>query len=535
MNSLFILFSSIICFVSGYCFYAKRIEKIWQIDPNRATPAIAKNDGVDFVPSKNWFVLFGHHFASIAGAGPIVGPAIACMIWGWGPALLWVVLGSIFFGGIHDFGSLMISVRENGVTIGDVASKSISYKAKIILSIFMWLALILVIAVFAYLGSKTFVEQPEVVIPSFGIIPIAVLLGLALYKWKINNVLATIIALAALIGLLFAGTKFPIKIDNGQTIWLIILFIYCYFASIMPVNVLLQPRDYLSSYLLLAGVAMAFVGIVVAHPTMNSPVYVKSEHSLGYLWPMMFITIACGANSGFHSLVSSGTTSKQIANETHAKRIGFGGMLMEGFVATLVIILIAGGFSLNQFNVHVANKVSPINLYGMGFGNMTQSFLGAKGTPIAITILSVFILTTLDSAARITRYLTEELFGIKNRFLSTAIIVVSAGTLAFGKDSASLPLWQKIWPAFGASNQLVAALALLVISCWLLGKKRPVKYSLLPGIVMLITSITALVMQTIKYFKNKEIMLIMISLILIGASLYLIKEVVVTFIKAKRS
>lgn len=533
MNSLIIISFAIVAFFLGYRFYARKIASIWQLDSNRATPAVVRNDGVDYVPAKNWFVLFGHHFASIAGAGPIIGPIIAVSLWGWGPALLWIIIGSIFIGGIHDFGSLITSVREDGSTIGDISEKSISKKAKIILSIFIWLALVLVVAVFAYFGANTFVKQPEVVLPSLGILPIALLVGLVLYKFNGNVVLITIFGLACLCVLIYLGKSNPIIISSHpQTTWIVILLIYCFFASIIPVNVLLQPRDYLSSFLLFAWIILSIIGIVVSHPKMNTPIFIANKSSLGYLWPMMFITVACGANSGFHSIVSSGTTSKQLANEHYAKRIGFGGMLVEGLMATIVVILVVGGLSLSEFNQHLTDETSPVHLFGIGFGNITSPILGGWGNFIALTILNIFILTTLDSATRITRYVSEELFRIKNRYLSTFVVVALSGLLALGKDSAQNPLWKKIWPVFGASNQLVAALALLVISCWLLSKKRQVLFSLIPAVFMIITSLAALGFQIINYWKNKEVTLIVISIILISTALYLIKEVFHIFKKS---
>lgn len=530
MNSIVVITVSAAVFIVAYKTYAARIERLFGVDPARPTPAVTKTDGLDYVPARNWLVLFGHHFSSIAGAGPIVGPVIAVCVWGWVPALLWVVVGSILLGGVHDFGSLMCSIREEGATIGDIASRSISRRAKVVLSIFTLLALILVIAVFAFFGADTFVQQPAIVIPSLGIIPLAMVVGLALYTFKWNPAAVTAGALV-LVGLMIAaGHGMPVALQGGGlAVWMAVLLVYCYFASIIPVNILLQPRDYLSSFLLVGGIALAFAGILVSHPQMNTPAFIANKGSLGYLWPMMFITIACGANSGFHCLIASGTTSKQIASETHAKRIGFGAMLLEGFLATVVIVLIVGGFSLASFNEHVAAQTSPVNMYGLGFGSMTAPFLGTWGTFIALTILNAFILTTLDSATRIARYIAEELFGIRNRYISTMIIVVVAGWLALGKDSANTPLWKIIWPAFGASNQLVAALALLVISCWLLGKDKPVRYSMVPAIFMLGTSVTALCFQLVTYVQNRQIALIIITLILLGSAFYLALEVIRLF------
>lgn len=530
MGSLIIILGAAAVFVIAYRFYAAKIEKLWDIDPARPTPAVTKFDGVDYVPSKHWFMLFGHHFASIAGAGPIIGPVLAVCFWGWAPALVWVVLGSIFLGGIHDFGSLITSVREEGLTVGDIAARSISRRAKLILSVFTFLALLLVIAVFAYLGANTFVTQPEVVIPSAGVIPVSVLIGLALYKFRLEPVSTTIAGLLLLGGLLIAGKFYPVVLQgDSQTLWIYVLLIYCFFASVTPVNILLQPRDYLSSFMLIGGILLGLAGILVSRPELNVPAYTGGDSPIGYLWPMMFITVACGANSGFHSLIASGTTSKQLANERDAKKIGFGAMLVEGFLAVLVIVLVVGGFTLAEFNQHLADKTSPVNIYGIGFGNITAPILGEWGTFMALTILNAFILTTLDSATRITRYIFEELTGLKNRIASTLVIVTLGGWLALGKDSAQNPLWQKIWPAFGASNQLVAALALLVISCWLLRKNKPTRYSLIPAVFMLGTSLAALGIQIVDYLKNGEIALVLISTVLVVSALFLGWEVVKTF------
>ena len=530
MGSLVITIGAAVIFIIAYKFYAAKIESLWDIDPIRPTPAVTKFDGVDYVPSKHWFMLFGHHFASIAGAGPIIGPVMAVCFWGWGPALAWVVLGSIFLGGIHDFGSLITSVKEEGLTIGDIAAKSISRRAKLILSVFTFLALLLVIAVFAYLGANTFVTQPEVVIPSMGVIPVSILIGLALYKFRMEPISTTLVGLLLLTGLLIAGKSHPVILNgDSQSFWIYALLIYCFFASVMPVNILLQPRDYLSSFMLIGGILLGLAGILVSHPSLNVPAYTGGSSPIGYLWPMMFITVACGANSGFHSLIASGTTSKQLANEKDAKKIGFGAMLVEGFLAVLVIVLVVGGFSRAEFNQHLADKTSPVNIYGIGFGHVTAPILGDWGKFMALTILNVFILTTLDSATRITRYIFEELTGLKNRIVSTLIIIGLGGWLALGKDGSQTPLWQKIWPAFGASNQLVAALALLVISCWLLRKNKPTRYSLIPAVFMLVTSLTALGVQIVDYWKKGDIALILISAVLMVSAVFLAWEVINTF------
>jgi len=360
--------------------------------------------------------------------------------------------------------------------------------------------------------------------------------GLALYRFRLNSVAVTICALLLLAVLIVSGKAMPLSIgENGLNLWIILLLIYCFVASITPVNYLLQPRDYLSSFLLIAGIILAFAGILISHPSMNTPAFIAFDGELGYLWPMMFITIACGANSGFHSLIASGTTSKQLDTEAHAKRIGFGAMILEGFLATVVIVLVVGGLSLTEFRQHLADQTSPVNLYGVAFGAMTHPILKGWGTFIALTILNAFILTTLDSATRISRYIAEELFQIKNRYICTLGIVFLAGLLALGKDSAQTPLWKVIWPAFGASNQLVAALALLVISCWLLAKNKPDRYALIPALFMLLTSLAALGFQMIQYFQKQQYLLIGISAVLISSAFYLCREVICVFLKREKN
>ncbi|MDD5596161.1 MAG: carbon starvation protein A [Candidatus Omnitrophica bacterium] len=525
MNSLVIAISALACFFWAYRFFAKKLDALWDMDPKRSTPAFAKYDSVDYIPAKNWLVLFGHHFSSIAGAGPIVGPVIAVMLWGWLPALIWVVFGTIFIGAIHDYGSLITSVREGGSSIADIAQHVISRRAKIIFSVFVWLALILVIAVFAYLCADTFVKEPKIVLPSLGLIPVAMLVGFLLYHLRVNSVLATILGLVCLVGLLFLGNILPVS--GSIQVWLIVLFVYCFFASVLPVNILLQPRDYLSSFLLFFGVGAGYLGLVLTRPKISMPYYHHWNSTEGYLWPMLFVTVACGAVSGFHALIASGTSSKQIANERHVKRIGFGGMIAEGIVAVLAIvaagILFSGGQDFNS----KLSSLTPIGIFGQGYGKLTKGVLSGYGPFIAITILNAFILTTLDTATRISRYLTEELFSLKNRYFSTFIIIVLSSALAFSGK------WQKIWPVFGASNQLVAALALFVLSCWLLSKRKSTKLILWSAFFMLITSVGALCLQAVKYFFSKDVVLFITSLSLIVLAGFMVYEVMPVIFQKK--
>jgi len=527
MNSLVIVFIAIILFFWAYRFYAAKLVSLWQIDPKRSTPAYSKYDSVDYIPAKNWLVLFGHHFASIAGAGPIIGPVIAVMLWGWLPALLWVVVGTIFIGGVHDFGSLITSVREGGSSVADIAQHVISRRAKFLFSLFVWLALILVIAVFAYLCADTFVKEPKIVLPSLGLIPVAMVVGYLLYHLRVNSVFATIAGLLSLTGLIFLGNYLPII--GTITVWLLVLLIYCYFASVLPVNILLQPRDYLSSFLLFFGVGAGYLGLLLSHPKITMPYYHRWNSSEGYLWPALFITVACGAISGFHALIASGTSSKQIANERHVRRIGYGGMVAEGIVAVLAIIATAILFGPKEDLGAALKNIGPITIFGRGYGLVTQNILGGNGHFIAITILNAFILTTLDTATRISRYLSEELFRIKNRYLSTALIIILSAALAFSGK------WNRIWPAFGASNQLVAALALFVLSCWLLSKNKTIKFTLAPAFFLLITTVAALIFQAVKYFTHKDAVLLVVTVCLLILTGFMVWEIIkVLLMRRKR-
>lgn len=499
------------------------------IDPTRETPAREKFDGVDYVPAKHWSILFGHHFASIAGAAPIIGPVIAVSIWGWAPAVVWIVLGTIFIGGVHDFGSLMISVRNGGRSIADVAATTISYRAKLVFSLFVWLTLILIIAVFVFFCAKTFTAEPKVVIPSLGLIPIAILVGFLLYRLKFNQTATTLLGLALLVVLIILGRFYPLDLGkNALIIWSYLLLLYAFFASVAPVDILLQPRDYLAAFLLFAGIFFGYGGLLISRPQINLPLYVGWQSQAGSLWPMLFVTIACGAISGFHSLIASGTTSKQLSTEIDARKIGYGAMVMEGVVALLALLAVTAGLaSQKALSLHLAEE-GPIGAFARGYGKITFPLLSNFGGLVAIIILNAFILTTLDTATRIGRYLTHEIFKLKNRYLATMIVVILGGLLALSGK------WAKIWPIFGAANQLVAALALVVITSWLLSQNRFIRYTLLPALIMLATTIAALGYQIIRYVKDKDFLLVTIASVLLALALYMLGEVARIFSSRKK-
>jgi carbon starvation protein len=528
MNSLIVAAAAGLLFFLGYKFYARLIDRLYETDPSRETPAHAKYDGVDYVPAKHWTVLFGHHFSSIAGAAPVIGPILALAYWGWLPAIIWIVFGTIFIGGVHDFGSLMLSVRHGGNSVAQITEELVSKRAKILFSLFVWLTLILIIAVFAFFCSKTLVEKEEIVIPSFGLIPVAILTGYLLYKRKTKQIPTTILALGLLVGAMVLGNKVPVGLGKwGMEIWMLVLLLYCLIASVTPVHILLQPRDYLSAFLLLSGLLIGYGGLVASRPAVNLPAFLGWKDSIGPLWPVLFVTVACGAISGFHSLVAGGTTSKQLASEKYGRRTGYGGMVAEGLVAVLAVLVVAAGFTAHSGLTKLVKRGEVIGAFGQGFSVVTNPILGKFGGLVAVTILNAFILTTLDTATRITRYLTQELLGIRNRMLATVIPVVCAGWLAWGGK------WKKIWPLFGASNQLVAALALMVITVWLLSRQKLIRYTLYPGIFMLATTVASLVYGAAKYLKSGDLLLAIISLVLVALAAFLVLEIAVVVKKAR--
>ncbi|UCG34580.1 MAG: carbon starvation protein A, partial [Candidatus Omnitrophota bacterium] len=415
--SALIFLITIILLLAGYFFYGKLLKGVVGVDLSLKTPALTRYDGIDYVPAKNWVILFGHHFASIAGAGPIVGPVFAYIYWGWVGVLVWLIFGSIFMGAVHDFISLFISVREGGSTIGQIAQKYISRRASIVFLIFLWCALIIVIAVFASICAKSFISEPKIVLPSLGLIPVAMIVGILIYRLKTNTFFATLFGLGLLTFLVFLGNQIPTQLlmANPYIGWLVILFVYAFFASVIPVNILLQPRDYISSFLLFFGIAVSFIAIIAKPLPIVSSHFFSFSSEIGPFFPLMFITVACGAISGFHSLVSSGTTSKQLSSEAHTQRIGYGAMIVEAVLAAIALVCVAFGLK------NIPQGKTPVEAFALGFSRIVF-FLGPYANFIALVILNAFILTTLDTATRITRFITQELLNIKNKFLATAIV-----------------------------------------------------------------------------------------------------------------
>ncbi len=438
MSAIWLLIGALVWFTAGYWWYGRWLARAHGIDPERTTPAYTRGDGIDYVPAKSWVVLFGHHFSSICGAGPIIGPALAVAYWGWAPSLIWLLLGAVLMGAVADFTSLFVSVRSGGNSISDIARPEISPRARLLFSWFIWVALNLVIAVFAIFAARTLIEEPDAVVPAFGLIPIALLTGYLLYRSNVSNRAATLIGVGLLLLALVGGVELPIVLPtvmglSPESLWILLLLAYCFIASVTPVQILLQPRDYLASFLLFAAIGVGIAGVFISAPSMQADAvhaFAPSDWpDAGPLWPMLFVTIACGAISGFHSLVSSGTTCKQLATESHACRIGYGGMITEGLVGVLVVICVGAGLATDQLGPTLRSG-GPIAAFSKGYGSLASPLLGVYGKAFAVMALNAFILTTLDTATRIGRYLTSELFGATNIFLATGIAVGASGALA---------------------------------------------------------------------------------------------------------
>jgi carbon starvation protein len=551
MNTLIIAFVLILWLFLGYKVYGSFIEKkVLKIDNTRLTPAKELNDGVDYSPAKKP-LLFGHHFSSIAGAGPILGPLLGVLYFGWLGALLWVALGSVFLGAVHDYSSLMTSVQNRGTSLADISEKTLGVRTKVIFSVFLWLTLALVIAVFAVVSSQTLVSQPEIVVPTFGLIFLAMVFGWLIYRKGLNVVAGTLSAIVVLFLLLYLGKLYPVQLPSqvlglsSQSFWFVVLILYSLFASSLPVWFLLQPRDYISTWILILGLLFGYIGLAICNPSINAPAFSSFTSKGGPFWPMLFVIIACGAISGFHSIVAGGTTSKQLPDERSGKLIGYGGMVTEAALAGLVIFIAAGALRWDPsavkspfgFQYLMTSLGDPIKAFATGYGRLVDSLPGlslALGSFFGMVMLNAFVLTTLDTGTRLGRLIFSELVGKKyvffrNRWTASAIILVFAGVIGLTEG------YRAIWPVFGASNQLVAALALIVVSSYLVAMKRPTKYTLYPAYFMLLTTLAALLYQGIKFFMEGSYPLSGVSLVLILLAAVIVYDARYILFRIKRS
>ncbi|MBO8172834.1 MAG: carbon starvation protein A [Bacillaceae bacterium] len=543
MQAILVAIMGLSAFVIGYFVYSKFIaEKIFRLDPAFRTPAHEFNDGVDYVPT-NKYVLWGHHFTSVAGAAPIVGPAIA-VIWGWVPAFLWVVLGTIFFAGVHDFSALVISARHKGESIGSITKVILGPRAKILFLFIIFMLLLMVNAVFAVVITGLFLSFPGSVLPWLVQIPIAIAIGFMVYRGRAGIVIPSFIALVILYFFIYLGTLFPIAFPetlwglDSAVIWILLLFLYAAIASILPVWTLLQPRDFINALQLFVALGIGYVGMLFVNPEIVAPAFNDPPAGTPPLIPILFITIACGAISGFHGLVASGTTSKQLNKEPEARFVGYFGAIGEGSLALLSILAATAGFATfadwNQFYAEWGG-INAQNAFVQGIA----VFASGLGIPegFAIIFASVMIVnfaaTTMDTGVRLQRYIVGEIGQAYNiPFLTksvwaTLIAVGSCLVLAFSAEGGRGGML--IWPLFGTTNQLTAGLTLTVVSLYLKRLGRPIIYTMVPMIFILIMTTIGMIMNLGQYFAEKNILLSTLGVVILGLAFWLIIEAIAAF------
>jgi carbon starvation protein len=547
LNAALVALGAIILFFLGYRFYARYLaQKIFDLDSEQgATPAHQLEDGIDYVPTKA-SVLFGHHYSSIAGAAPIVGPAVA-VIWGWVPAMLWVIFGVIFMGACHDFGALVLSMRHKGQSIGQLTESIIGTRARSIFLLVVFFLIWIVIAVFALVIANLFKNFPESVIPVNFEIIIALLMGRFINKKKGDLKLPSLFAQVGLLCMIYLGTQFPISLagvfgDSEIIVWIVFLLVYGLIASTLPVWILLQPRDYINGHQLFLGLGLMLLGLFISSPDIVAPAFNPQPIGAPPWFPFLFITIACGAISGFHGLVSSGTTSKQVNRWKDAKSIGYGTMLGEGLLALLATLAVTAGFKTpmawhsHYASWNAANGLSAkISAFVLGSGG----FISSLGIPesFAQTVMAVLIIsfaaTSLDTAVRIQRYVLGEIgesfhiAPLKNRYFASLIAVGSAFLLIVTKSGGKGGL--VLWPLFGATNQLLASLTLIVISVYLFKQRKKIINFLLPCIFVYAMTCYGILLNLKNYYHQQNWMLLLIGSILFSCQIWILIEAIIIF------
>lgn len=554
LNAAVVALGAIILLLLGYRFYGRMIAtKLFQIhnENDDQTPARIYQDNVDFLPTPK-AILFGHHFSSIAGAAPIVGPAVA-VIWGWVPAMLWIILGVIFMGAAHDFGALVLSMKHKGQSIGQLTQSVIGKRAQSLFLIVVFFLVWIVIAVFALVIANLFKNFPGSVLPVNFEILVAIIMGLFINKKKGKLLVPSLLAQVGLLIMIYLGTLYPVSLGNlfGESeimIWIIFLLIYGWIASSLPVWVLLQPRDYINSHQLFFGLALMLLGLFISAPQIVAPAFNPNPPGAPPWFPFLFITIACGAISGFHGLVSSGTTSKQVEKWQDTQTIGYGSMLGEGLLALLATLAVTAGFKTPMaWHAHyaswqAANGLSAkISAFVLGAGG----FISSLGIPeeFAQTLMAVLIIsfaaTSLDTAIRIQRYVLNEvgenlnLAPLKNRHFASLLAVASAFILIMSKSGGKGGL--TLWPLFGATNQLLASLTLIIISVYLYKKNRKWQYFALPCLFVYSMTGYGLIINLQRYLSAGNWALATIAILLIMCQLWILMEALIIAKRFKNS
>ncbi len=552
MNATLLALVGLAMIFAGYRFYSTFIaERIYRLDPDFETPAHAMRDDVDYIPT-NRVVLWGHHFTAVAGAAPIIGPGIA-VIWGWLPAFLWVILGTMFFAGVHDFGAVWASVRNKAKSVGALTGDVVSARARTLFMIVVFFLLMMVNAVFAVAISNEFQATPSSVIPAWTAVVVAVGIGILIYRMGVPILWPTVVGTVILYAVIYLGERFPIELTAGTlpvgAQWILILFLYAGIASLLPVWLLLQPRDYINGIQLFVGLGLLYGAVLIANPTIVAPaVNPDVPASAPPLFPLLFVTIACGAISGFHGLVGSGTTSKQLDKETDARFVGYLGSSGEGSLALVAIIAATAGFaSLGDWEAMYSE---------FGNGGMTAFVQGgarivSAGVGIseefAATLLAVmavlFAGTTMDAGVRLQRYIVQEWGAIynipflQNGYAATGGAVAACLVLAFGAGGPSGEGGMLIWPLFGTTNQLLAGLTLLVISVILVKLGRPVRYTLAPMVFITTMALAAAIYQLGGLYREGGILypLLWIDVVIVLLAIFTMLEAGSAFLREKRA
>jgi carbon starvation protein len=573
MDAVIIMVVAFVGYLLAYRLYGRFVgKKIFALSNANKTPAVQMEDGQDYVPTRKG-IIFGHHFTSIAGTGPLVGPALG-VIWGWLPALIWVLVGTIVMGAVHDFGALVMSLRNQGKSISEITEKYVNPRTRTIFFIIVFLELLIVIAIFGVIIAIVFSMYPGAVFPVWLEIPIAILLGWIIYKKGGNHVLFSILAVILMYVTVVIGAYLPLAMPTvagmpAMGVWVIILLVYAFIASILPVTTLLQPRDYINSHQLFIAMALLVIGTLVAgisgRMEVVAPAVRPTPEGTPPLWPMLFITIACGAISGFHSLVSSGTTAKQVKQEEDALFVGYGSMIFEGTLAVLVIIAVTAGIGIgyqNRDGAMFTGLAAWTEHYKSwagagGVGNAARALVQGSANMIAtigiparfgVVIMGVFVAsfagTTLDTATRIQRYVVQELAGdikanfLQNRYVATAFAVITAGILAFATGASGTGALI-LWPLFGATNQCLAALALVAITVYL-KRRGGVGYLIsgLPAAFMIVITTWGLILNEINFINGAKWHLVVINALVVLIAIWIVIEGLAVFFggaKAKQA
>lgn len=550
MNAIFVLIAGLGAMALGYVFYSKFIaEKIYRLDANFRTPAHEFEDGVDFVPT-NKYVLWGHHFTSVAGAAPIIGPAIA-VIWGWVPAFLWVIFGTIFFAGVHDAGAIWASNRNKAKSIGALTGDVVGKRARSLFMIVIFLVLLMVNAVFAVVISGLLVDFPSAVVPVWGAILVALVIGQLIYRKYIGLIAVSIIGVIALYALIGLGPVFPVELQESfmgmaeNTQWILILFSYAAIASLLPVWVLLQPRDYINGLQLFIGLILVYAAVLISGPEMVAPAFnTEVPDGTPSIIPLLFVTIACGAISGFHGLVAGGTTSKQLDKETDARFVGYFGAVGEGSLALAAIIAATAGFATvaDWEAVYSAFGQGGVNAFVSGGASIISNGIGLELT-LAETLLTVmavlFAGTTMDTGLRLQRYIFQEWGNIYNinwmqKVVPSTLLAVGACLLlAFGAGSGGSG-GLLIWPLFGTTNQLLAGLTLLVITVILSRLGRNIMFTLIPMVFLLLMTVLALLLQLKSFYAAGDWFLFGLDLVVLVAAIFIALECAATMSRLQK-